>query len=250
MSGLSIQNNNNNNNNVQYGYAQSKDNNAESGLSESKFEFAVNSAKETTAPPEPLDVQGPFEFESGFQIPYEFENLEELLDVSLPEDFEHPFSLEMPVDLNVPVAGEVATTVMEPYTHGDGGASKLASQGKKVTPDELDEKYKCSTCESRKYVDGSTDPGVSFKFPTKISKENAHSAVAAHEQEHVRRNANKAEMEGREVVSSTVQYHSDVCPECGDTYRSGGTTTTVTREKQDNEQIKKMMEEMSFNFEI
>ncbi len=90
----------------------------------------------------------------------------------------------------------------------------------------------CETCKNRTYQDGSNDPGVSFKTPTHVAPEQAASAVAGHEREHVVREQGKAERSGREVVSQSVQLHSSVCPECGRAYISGGTTRTVTREKQ------------------
>ncbi|MDR0433827.1 MAG: hypothetical protein LBH21_02030 [Gracilibacteraceae bacterium] len=88
----------------------------------------------------------------------------------------------------------------------------------------------CQTCKTRKYVDGSDDPGVSFKTPTELSPEEAATAVRAHEQEHVGRERAEAEREDREVISQAVILHTAVCPECGAVYVSGGTTTTVTRE--------------------
>lgn len=100
----------------------------------------------------------------------------------------------------------------------------------------------CKTCQSRKYVDGSDDPGVSFKTPTNVSVEGSGSAVMAHEQEHVSRNAAKAQQEGRKIVSQSVQIYTDVCPECGRSYTSGGKTTTVT--KGDNSNNDYFMENM------
>lgn len=87
----------------------------------------------------------------------------------------------------------------------------------------------CESCKNRKYQDGSDDPGVSFKSPTKISADKAASAVRAHEGEHVVRERAEARREGRKVVSQSVTMHSAICPECGDTYISGGTTRTVTK---------------------
>ncbi len=102
--------------------------------------------------------------------------------------------------------------------------------------DKFDEsdKGECQTCKNRKYQDGSDDPGVSFKTPTKISPENASSAVRGHEMEHVTRNKAKADREGKEVVSQSVTIHTGVCPECGKSYVSGGVTKTVTRSKQED----------------
>ena len=86
----------------------------------------------------------------------------------------------------------------------------------------------CKTCRNRTYVDVSSDPGVSFKTPTRLSPAAADSAVRAHEGEHVTRESSKAESENRKVVSQNVQIYSDICPECGRIYTSGGKTTTVT----------------------
>lgn len=93
--------------------------------------------------------------------------------------------------------------------------------------------YECQTCKNRKYQDGSDDPGVSYKNPTKISPDKAASAVRGHEMEHVTREQAKAKREGREVLSQTVSIHTSICPECGKVYVSGGTTRTVTRGQKD-----------------
>ena len=96
------------------------------------------------------------------------------------------------------------------------------------TAAEVFEETECQTCARRKYQDGSDDPGVSFKTPTAISPDAAPAAVRGHEQEHVVREQAKAEREGRHVVSQSVSIHTDICPECGRVYVSGGTTETVT----------------------
>lgn len=100
----------------------------------------------------------------------------------------------------------------------------------------------CKTCQSRKYVDGSNDPGVSFKTPTHVSAAGSGAAVMAHEQEHVSRNNAKAQAEDREIVAQSVQIYTDVCPECGRVYASGGKTTTVS--KADNNDNDYFMENM------
>lgn len=116
---------------------------------------------------------------------------------------------------------------------GDGaslgveGAQKAAEEGK------------CETCEKRKYQDGSDDAGVSFKTPTRLSPDQAASAVRGHEQEHVVREQAKAEREDREVVSQKVTLHTDICPECGRVYVSGGVTETVTASKPQQPQAEK-----------
>lgn len=92
---------------------------------------------------------------------------------------------------------------------------------------------KCQACARRKYQDGSDDPGVSFKSPTQLSPEEAPAAVRGHEQEHVVRERAEAEREGRKVVNQSVTIHTDICPECGRVYVSGGVTRTVTAEDND-----------------
>jgi hypothetical protein len=99
------------------------------------------------------------------------------------------------------------------------------------TPQEVMEDSECKTCAERKYQDGSDDPGVSFKTATHISPEQAASKVRSHEYEHVVREQSKAERENKEVVSQSVRLHTDICPECGRAYVSGGVTDTVTRGK-------------------
>lgn len=83
----------------------------------------------------------------------------------------------------------------------------------------------CETCKNRKYKDGS-DEMVSFKSPTHVAPEGAAAAVRAHEQEHVSNAYSKAANQNGKVVSASVSIHTAVCPECGRTYVSGGTTHT------------------------
>lgn len=88
-----------------------------------------------------------------------------------------------------------------------------------------DPSEECQTCKNRKYKDGS-DEMVSFKTPTKISPESAAAAVRAHEQEHVSNAYAKAAQKNGKVIAASVSIHTAVCPECGRTYISGGTTHT------------------------
>lgn len=83
----------------------------------------------------------------------------------------------------------------------------------------------CQTCKNRKYKDGS-DEMVSFKTPTRISPESAAAAVRAHEQEHVSNAYAKAATNNGKVIAASVSIHTAICPECGRTYISGGTTHT------------------------
>ena len=87
----------------------------------------------------------------------------------------------------------------------------------------------CQACSSRRYVDVSDDPSVSFQTPTNISPGQSEQAVMSHEMEHVTNERAKASKEGREVVSSNVTTSTATCSECGRSYTSGGTTTTTTR---------------------
>ncbi len=94
--------------------------------------------------------------------------------------------------------------------------------------------FECQTCKNRKYQDGSDDSGVSFQTPTRVDPKSAGTAVRSHEQEHVSRNRSKAEREGREIVSQSVTIHTNICPECGKVYVSGGTTRTTTKNASEN----------------
>ena len=99
------------------------------------------------------------------------------------------------------------------------GESTAISPGRKSSPAE------CQTCKNRKYQDGS-DEMVSFKSATHISPQAAASAVRSHEQEHVSNAYKKAAKDNGKVISANVAIHTAVCPECGRSYVSGGTTKT------------------------
>ncbi len=117
------------------------------------------------------------------------------------------------------------------------GADQLKDPALENTksPQEVMEEGECQTCKERKYQDGSDDPGVSFKTPTSVAPEQAAGAVRGHENEHVVREQAKARREDRKVVSQSVTYHTGICPECGTTYVSGGTTRTVTKADTDGQ---------------
>ena len=108
---------------------------------------------------------------------------------------------------------------------GISGLQSVNDTGK-VNPSE------CQTCANRKYQDGS-DEMVSFKSASHISPEAAATRVRAHEQEHVSNAYKKAEQKDAKVVQASVAIHTSICPECGRTYVSGGTTTTTIRYNQD-----------------
>jgi ribosomal protein L32 len=54
--------------------------------------------------------------------------------------------------------------------------------------------------------------------------------------EHVVREQAKAQREGRRVINQSVSIHTAICPECGKTYVSGGTTRTTTAAEPKQEQ--------------
>ena len=67
---------------------------------------------------------------------------------------------------------------------------------------------------------------VSFKAPGHIDPNNAAAVVLGHEQEHVSNAYNKARNNNGHVERATVRLKTDICPECGRSYISGGETNT------------------------
>lgn len=117
---------------------------------------------------------------------------------------------------------------------GINGEEEKELEGLKLPGEKKDNKKKygiedpaeeCQTCKNRKYKDGS-DEMVSFKSAQHVSPESAASAVRAHEQEHVSNAYKKAATGNGKVVSASVSIHTAICPECGRSYVSGGTTHT------------------------
>lgn len=110
----------------------------------------------------------------------------------------------------------------------DAALSGLPEEQEKERRERLgpeDPSEECQTCKNRKYQDGS-DEMVSFKSATHLSPEAAGSAVRAHEQEHVSNAYQKAAVKDGKVISASVSIRTAICPECGRTYVSGGTTRT------------------------
>ena len=106
----------------------------------------------------------------------------------------------------------------------------------------------CQTCKERKYQDGS-DEMVSFKSAAHISPEAAPTAVRAHEQEHVSNAYKKASQGNGKVIRASVTIHTAICPECGRSYVSGGTTATqikYSNEENPYQKIKKASEGFAF----
>ena len=113
----------------------------------------------------------------------------------------------------------LSTNEEKPRVVENPGESAKKTPGHRSSPQE------CETCKHRKYQDGS-DENVSFKTASHISPESAGTRVRAHEQEHVSNAFTDATQKNGKVLSAVVSIHTAVCPECGRTYVSGGTTTT------------------------
>lgn len=98
----------------------------------------------------------------------------------------------------------------------------------------------CQTCKNRKYRDGSAE-NVSFKSASHISPNAAAGAVRAHEGEHVSNAYTKAAQGSGKVINASVSIHTSICPECGRTYVSGGTTnTTIKYTNEENPYVKNL----------
>lgn len=115
---------------------------------------------------------------------------------------------------------------VSPYTTG---ASNIETQNSTDKTNKTSPDYECQTCKSRKYQDGSNEADVSFKAAAHISPEAAASAVRSHEQMHVSNAYQKASQNNGKVISASVSIHTSVCPECGRSYVSGGTTNTTIK---------------------
>lgn len=114
-----------------------------------------------------------------------------------------------------------------PYTPMTAAAGINGKEDPK-NPLSVSSSEECQTCKNRKYQDGS-DEMVSFKSAAHVSPESAASRVRAHEGEHVSNAYGKAAEKNGKVVYASVSIHTSVCPECGRTYVSGGTTNTAIR---------------------
>lgn len=121
-------------------------------------------------------------------------------------------------------AGKSAAIGEEP-AETENAAGKKTIFGKKDPTGRKDPGEECETCKKRKYQDGS-DEMVSFKSAAHISPESAAARVRAHEQEHVSNAYKKAAEGDGKVISASVSIQTAICPECGRTYVSGGTTHT------------------------
>jgi len=120
--------------------------------------------------------------------------------------------------------------VVDISPEGWAAYGKINAQSGSGKPTEVNP-TECKTCASRRYVDGSNDSTVSFQSPTHVAPGQAAAAVSSHESEHVANEQDRAEQEGREVVSQSVRLITAICPECKRVYVAGGVTQTVTVKK-------------------
>lgn len=185
----------------------------------------------TTAPVEPVSKTAAVE--QGSKAAVYAASAAQPAESRLPEIRQGADPVEMAVRGRIQYLNEEEIEGLKKDALSANRTEKQAGEGK--TPAEVMEEEECQTCESRKYQDGSDDPGVSFKTATKLSPEKAASAVRGHEYEHVVRNQAKAEREDREVVQQSVTLHNEICPECGKVYVSGGETRTVTKAASEQE---------------
>ena len=154
-----------------------------------------------------------------------------------------------PISYISPYTGAANATGSEKISPADaakGIDTGLAVDSKKV--EKTDPGYQCQTCANRKYQDGSNEHDVSFKTAAKVAPEAAASAVRSHEQQHVSNAYEKAEKGNGKVVSATVQIHTSICPECGKTYVSGGTTRTSIKYSNEENTYQKNLKDMQGGF--
>lgn len=129
------------------------------------------------------------------------------------------------------------------YTDSISGATP-DGQGKGRS-EKVDSAGECQTCKNRKYQDGSNE-NVSFKAAAHISPKAAAGAVRAHEGEHVSNAYTKAAQNNGKVINASVAIHTSVCPECGRTYVSGGTTsTTIKYSNEENPYVQNLKAQQS-----
>ena len=132
-----------------------------------------------------------------------------------------------------------------PYYSGAQGITGVEDENKKGdTTGKVDKSQECQTCKNRKYVDGSDEENVSFKTPGHIDPNSAAAVVSAHEGMHVANAVKEGNKENADLVSATVSLKTSVCPECGRSYVSGGTTNTTIKYSESNpyEKNRKLLE--------
>ena len=144
--------------------------------------------------------------------------------------------------------GYVSSYQRVAYSAKSGGATLNPGESTNVSPGRKSSPAECETCRNRKYQDGS-DEMVSFKSAAHISPQASASRVMAHEQEHVSNAYKKAAQNNGKVISANVSLKTAICPECGRSYVSGGTTSTQIRysnESNPYQKNKKASDALSF----
>lgn len=160
-----------------------------------------------------------------------------------PISYISPYASSVSGAVNAPIQPNMQTGNISP----SADATKIGQDaGKKV--DKADPSYECQTCENRKYQDGSNEHDVSFKSASKVAPEAAASAVRSHEQMHVTNAYQKAEKDNGKVVSANVTIHTSICPECGKTYVSGGTTRTTIKYSNEENPYQKNLKNLQGGF--
>lgn len=144
--------------------------------------------------------------------------------------------------------GYVSPYANEASSAKSGGITLNPGESTTVSPGRKSSPAQCETCRNRKYQDGS-DEMVSFKSAAHISPQASASRVMAHEQEHVSNAYKKAAQNNGKVISANVSLKTAICPECGRSYVSGGTTSTQIRysnESNPYQKNKKAADALSF----
>ena len=144
--------------------------------------------------------------------------------------------------------GYVSPYANEASSAKSGGITLNPGESTTVSPGRKSSPAQCETGRNRKYQDGS-DEMVSFKSAAHISPQASASRVMAHEQEHVSNAYKKAAQNNGKVISANVSLKTAICPECGRSYVSGGTTSTQIRysnESNPYQKNKKAADALSF----
>lgn len=151
------------------------------------------------------------------------------------------YSMMMNMGFGTGAGGAIQTPGTRTDTANIGKVTLNPGESTRVAPGKKSSPAECQTCKERKYQDGSNESNVSFQTAQHVSPGAAASAVRAHEGQHVSNAYKKAAEDGGKVLQASVAIHTSICPECGRTYVSGGTTTTKIRySNEENPYVKNM----------
>lgn len=111
-----------------------------------------------------------------------------------------------------------------------------AKEKEKARQKHIQEKVdqECETCQHRR--EDESEEVVSLKT-SKYTAEQSVTAVFSHEAEHVYRDKAYADMNNKEVLYQRVALQTDICPECGKLYVSGGQASAVAESGTGQEQL-------------